>query len=421
MNRLPADGAIGAPRRLKWNVQWRFSVVPVPFGAALCVLLCAAACAGDGSAGDATAVPAVGDGSDPAQILRAPRPADAGPTGEPAPGSPPAAGSKSPRAPERAGRSDAGSPRPERPAGAAGGGEGCHPAYDPCLADLPGDALDCADLAEELKPVVVWDEANDPYDLGERRGWLACTGEKSDQDVAAAPVAPQPVAPAPPTEPTLPPAPPAGGAPVEAPAPLPDDPGEPAPTEPEPTEPPAGSTQGPTPTTQPPPTEQPEPPPPDPLVPPDEENTAEYCNPDAAPGEEQWCLPELTVDGDGDEGVIRLFWCDGDPHASPDLEVYVDSDTALKYRTRALTLSVGTRLERYATCRGFNAVEVVTAIGRVEVPDSDVPRMGITMCGRFYFGAELYSWGEGVYTAWQDADGRFRVDMPDPVEYLGPC
>ena len=56
----------------------------------------------------------------------------------------------------------------------AGSEEPCHPAYLPCLPDLPGNALDCTDLRNDLKPVVVLDLADDPYRLAEGGSRRAC-------------------------------------------------------------------------------------------------------------------------------------------------------------------------------------------------------------------------------------------------------
>ena len=44
----------------------------------------------------------------------------------------------------------------------------CHPAYTPCLPDLPADALNCGDLAADLKPVTVNEVGVDPYRSGPR-------------------------------------------------------------------------------------------------------------------------------------------------------------------------------------------------------------------------------------------------------------
>ncbi|MYC46367.1 MAG: hypothetical protein F4X49_12645 [Acidimicrobiia bacterium] len=51
----------------------------------------------------------------------------------------------------------------------------CHPAYDPCLPNLPGDALNCGDLTAAQKPVRVKQIGVDPYRLDrDRNGW-GCT------------------------------------------------------------------------------------------------------------------------------------------------------------------------------------------------------------------------------------------------------
>ena len=51
----------------------------------------------------------------------------------------------------------------------------CHPAYEPCLPNLPGDALNCSDLTAAQKPVRVKQIGVDPYRLdSDRDGW-GCT------------------------------------------------------------------------------------------------------------------------------------------------------------------------------------------------------------------------------------------------------
>ena len=130
---------------------------------------------------------------------------------------------------------------------------------------------------------------------------------------------------------------------------------------------------------------------------------------------DEWCLPELAGD------TVRLFWCEDDLWTSPDVEVYERDGVPPTYRTRPLVLEVGTRVERYSTCTGLNAVEEV--VGFVELPATadGVPLLGVHLCGRFFLGEELYSWGLGLYRAWQDAEGDYQVEMPDPIEYLATC
>ena len=52
----------------------------------------------------------------------------------------------------------------------------CHPAYDPCLPNLPGDALNCGDLTASQRPVSVKQTGVDPYRLDRDRDGQACTG-----------------------------------------------------------------------------------------------------------------------------------------------------------------------------------------------------------------------------------------------------
>ena len=51
----------------------------------------------------------------------------------------------------------------------------CHPAYDPCLPDLPGDALNCGDLTPAQRPVRVRVIGVDPYRLDRDRDGRGCT------------------------------------------------------------------------------------------------------------------------------------------------------------------------------------------------------------------------------------------------------
>ncbi|MYI55539.1 MAG: HNH endonuclease, partial [Acidimicrobiia bacterium] len=51
----------------------------------------------------------------------------------------------------------------------------CHPAYQPCLPNLPGDALNCGDLRSDQKPVTVLVPGEDPYRLDRDRDGRGCT------------------------------------------------------------------------------------------------------------------------------------------------------------------------------------------------------------------------------------------------------
>ena len=51
----------------------------------------------------------------------------------------------------------------------------CHPAYTPCLPNLPGDALNCGDLTSDQKPVTVNEIGVDPYRLDRDGDGRACT------------------------------------------------------------------------------------------------------------------------------------------------------------------------------------------------------------------------------------------------------
>ena len=72
---------------------------------------------------------------------------------------------------------DAGGPAPADPPAAEPPPESmrCHPAYDPCLPDLPGDALNCGDLTQAQKPVRVRVIAVDPYRLDSDHDGRGCT------------------------------------------------------------------------------------------------------------------------------------------------------------------------------------------------------------------------------------------------------
>ena len=51
----------------------------------------------------------------------------------------------------------------------------CHPAYIPCLPNLPGDAVNCGDLSSAQKPVQVRTVGVDPYRLDRDRDGRGCT------------------------------------------------------------------------------------------------------------------------------------------------------------------------------------------------------------------------------------------------------
>ena len=51
----------------------------------------------------------------------------------------------------------------------------CHPAYEPCLPNLPGDAINCGDLTAAQKPVRVKEIGVDPYRLDRDGDGQGCT------------------------------------------------------------------------------------------------------------------------------------------------------------------------------------------------------------------------------------------------------
>lgn len=50
----------------------------------------------------------------------------------------------------------------------------CHPAYTPCLPNLPGDARNCGNLAASQKPVTVLERGVDPYRLDADGDGIGC-------------------------------------------------------------------------------------------------------------------------------------------------------------------------------------------------------------------------------------------------------
>ena len=51
----------------------------------------------------------------------------------------------------------------------------CHPAYEPCLPNLPGDALNCGDLRADQRPVAVRRPGEDPYRFDRDGDGRGCT------------------------------------------------------------------------------------------------------------------------------------------------------------------------------------------------------------------------------------------------------
>ena len=59
---------------------------------------------------------------------------------------------------------------------ASGSSPGCHPAYEPCIPNLEGDALNCGDLGADQKPVRVIEPAVDPFRLDGDNDGVGCEG-----------------------------------------------------------------------------------------------------------------------------------------------------------------------------------------------------------------------------------------------------
>ena len=51
----------------------------------------------------------------------------------------------------------------------------CHPAYEPCLPNRPGDALNCGDLTSDQKPVRIKETGVDPYRIDRDNDGWGCT------------------------------------------------------------------------------------------------------------------------------------------------------------------------------------------------------------------------------------------------------
>lgn len=58
----------------------------------------------------------------------------------------------------------------------SGSSQGCHPAYEPCIPNLEGDALNCGDLGADQKPVRVIEPVVDPFRLDGDNDGVGCEG-----------------------------------------------------------------------------------------------------------------------------------------------------------------------------------------------------------------------------------------------------
>jgi hypothetical protein len=67
-------------------------------------------------------------------------------------------------------------PRLEDTVPTSGSSQGCHPAYEPCIPNLGGDALNCGDLGADQKPVRVIEPAVDPFRLDGDNDGVGCEG-----------------------------------------------------------------------------------------------------------------------------------------------------------------------------------------------------------------------------------------------------
>ena len=52
----------------------------------------------------------------------------------------------------------------------------CHPAYEPCLPNRHGDAINCGDLTSDQKPVRIKEIGVDPYKMDRDKDGWGCTG-----------------------------------------------------------------------------------------------------------------------------------------------------------------------------------------------------------------------------------------------------
>ena len=330
----------------------------------------------------------------------------------------------------------------------------CHPAYAGCLPLLTGDALDCADLAAEQRPVIVQDPSVDPYWLGDGVSRVACAptaiGFELDpppQDVAEPAVVAPPVdGPATPTsEPVYTPptpaepvagatAPPIGDVGVPPPPPV-EEPAPPPPPEPEPAE------------------EPPPPPPPPPTTVAPDVPVAGVCVDVPADVSEVACYPEPVGD------TIRLFgdfWAFGfgsnpgpefDP--GPDFTMYcfggnVDAaagrclgSDARVARSRPLHLEAGTRISFFGiggTVDNFWDATVVSISAEPIALNEFFEKAGEVVYGVTMIRDEwiLFDtdngkvpgfWGcsKAIYFAWLLPDGRWLLNPGAQVPVAGSC
>ena len=68
-----------------------------------------------------------------------------------------------------------GPPAPTTTSTAMAAAPDCHPAYEPCLPNLSGDALNCGDLTRQQKPVTVKVPGTDPYRFDRDGDGRGCT------------------------------------------------------------------------------------------------------------------------------------------------------------------------------------------------------------------------------------------------------
>ena len=440
----------GGPRQRRPPMR----TITTPLAAAICAGLLAAACSSGGAP------------PPPAPVLH---PRTTTTTTEP-PTPPTTVPEEAPLPPSRP------APEPEPADGT------CHPAYEPCIPILDGDALDCDDIPVGDWPIAIWDPTDDPYQLGDGKSFLGCRphiqtpAPEPERDTRLAPE-PHPAdhTEDPPPTPTTtqpdpaPAPPPTPDTTQTGPAAAPPSSDEPAPEVPTsqpvyepPTAPPIGEVGEPTPAT----TEAPEPPEPDPTddaavtattipVTIETTTTTEASTDDAdgydaasvevpcvdipAHDGDRWCTPPVVGDtiqlfsdwgGLGTDGLTR---CGYDAF---DYTPYYDSGRTHDEGSRVcrmlpLALRVGMVIEDYDINGQQYQVHRVTGIGAepwARFPIWTDAVYPVYLCSRYWSifpGYEEHGFlpgpdtSEAMRIAWRDSDGRLRLLISPAMILVG--